>query len=83
MPLNREDFEIGLAETLQAARNQGRETVTVRAGDLHRKLGDYPGPDHRMPICCGVMTRRKGDQDTIIDQPPKGVGASLEIRYVL
>jgi hypothetical protein len=61
----------------------GMPTITVQAGELHRRVGGYPGPNHRMPICCEVMraTMRAGDR--IVAQPPSGIGASLEIEYRL
>jgi len=57
--------------------------VDVISGGLHRRLGHYPGPDHRMPICCNVMKQCMQSGDFIISQPPKGQGASLTIRYQL
>jgi hypothetical protein len=57
--------------------------VDVRAGKLHRSVGGYPGPDHRMPACCSSMIREMGLKDRIVCQPPKGKGASLTVRYKL
>ena len=77
----KEDFEKALEELIVEAKNQGSENVYVSSGDLHRKVGGYPGSNHRMPICCGVMKKRKGVNDVIVNSPPSGIGASLEIRY--
>ena len=57
--------------------------VDVTSGDLHRRVGGYPGPNHRMPICCSVMRQAMQGGDVILDEPPKGNGATLAIRYRL
>lgn len=57
--------------------------VEVRSGDLHRAVGGYPGPNHRMPICCSVMYAMMQEGDQIIKTPPKGKGANLIIQYSL
>ena len=51
----REDFERALATTLEEGATAGHRFLDVRAGDLHRRVGGYPGPSHRMPVCCSVM----------------------------
>jgi len=32
-----------------------RSSVVIRAGDLHARVGECPGPDQRMSLCCEVM----------------------------
>ena len=54
-----------------------------RAGDLHRKLGGYPGAGHRMPVCCRVMQSMMPALTLFVDLPPKGVGARLMIEFKL
>jgi hypothetical protein len=77
------EFERELSAVLSDARAAGRLSVEVTAADLHRRVGGYPGPDHRMATCCGVMHRRRGPRDVIVHQPPSGKGPSLTIRYHL
>lgn len=64
---------------------QGRRTAEIKAGELHRRVGDYPGPSHRMPMCCGVMRDALAPDfgDVMLEEPPSGQGASLTIRYAL
>ena len=59
-----EDFRQVLQRSLDDAQRQGKEFLIVTAGDLHRRVGGYPGPNHRMPACCGAMRSlmRDGDQ---------------------
>ena len=45
--MKREDFEQAL-RALLAGTTGG--ALTVRAGDLHRAVGGYPGRDHRMSV---------------------------------
>jgi len=80
-----DEFREALYGCFYEAFKDHRSTVEVNAGELHRRLGGYPGPDHRMPLCCRVM-RELIDQaagDVILNEPPSGQGASLTIRYVL
>ena len=75
-------FQEGLDHILQEAQRKGLPSIIMKAGDLHRQVGGYPG-DHRMPVCCGVMRRNMKTGDTILDEPAKGTGANLVIRYKL
>jgi hypothetical protein len=80
---SRNDFEMTLDRIIGNAKNAGLTSITVRSGDLHMEVGDYPGPNNRMPICCSVMRSRMRPSDEIIEQPPKGNGANLVIKYFL
>lgn len=80
-----DEFREALYSVFYDAFRQKRTTVDVNAGELHRHVGCYPGPNHRMPLCCRVM-RDAVDRvagDVILNEPPSGQGASLTIRYVL
>ncbi|WP_229668997.1 hypothetical protein [Edaphobacter acidisoli] len=77
------DFWLQLYLLLQNASESGDDCVDVQAGELHRRTGWYPGPTHRMPVCCRVMREEMRDGDTVLDEPEKGAGASLTIRYRL
>ncbi len=75
------DFEAEIRRQWVSAGNAGASNVDIAAGDLHRSLGCYPGPNHRMPNCCSVMKRLMQPDDMILCAPLKGAGASLKIRY--
>lgn len=81
----RDDFKVELYRMMNEAVRQGRTTAEITAGELHRRVGDYPGPNHRMPMCCGVMRDVLAPDmgDVILEEPPSGQGARLTIRYVL
>ena len=68
---------------LSQAERRGIQYIDINSGKLHRKVGDYPGPNHRMPLCCNVMYGEQKDGDRVLSSPPKGYGASLTIRYKL
>jgi hypothetical protein len=53
----------------------------LNAGDIHTSLGQCPGHNHRIPLCCKVMRSLMTQNDEIINEPPKGEGASLTIKY--
>lgn len=76
-------FRAALDRRIALAARAGRQSVEVTSGDLHREVGGYPGPDHRMPSCCNVMTSRMRAGDIIVSQPPKGKGATLTVRYLV
>ena len=65
------------------AQERGAPYIDIKAGELHRCVGAYPGPDHRMPACCAVLRSEMVGGDTVVQEPPKGQGASLTIRYQL
>ena len=75
------DFQAQLDQAFQAAQRKGLSYVDVKSGDLHRQVGGYPGANHRMPVCCNVMRQNMRTGDSVLHEPPKGKGASLEIRY--
>ncbi len=76
-----DDFRSELNRILKQAEEQGLPSVLVNSGDLHRRLGGYPGRSHQMPTCCSVMWSIKGPSDEVMSQPPSGKGATLTIRY--
>lgn len=85
MPTAKE-FEIELHRMMLEAVERGNGFVEINAGDLHKRVGDYPDPNlHRMPVCCEVMRRFASVAigDVVLVEPLKGMGASLTIRYVI
>jgi 5-methylcytosine-specific restriction protein A len=80
----REEFHNALMQVFCDATKGEQAKVDVNAGELHKITGGYPGPDHRMPVCCSVMRAEySADSDFVLESPPKGDGASLTIRYAL
>jgi 5-methylcytosine-specific restriction protein A len=80
-----EDFSNELFQIMAEAAKAGNEFVEIQAGELHRRVGGYPGEDHRIPNCCRVMRGQLAIDygDAVISEPPSGQGASLTIRYRL
>lgn len=78
-----DEFRTELARRFVEAEKRGLSYIKISSGDLHRAVGGYPGPDHRMPVCCSVMETEMRAGDVIESAPPKGKGASLTIRYRL
>ncbi len=77
------EFKSTLNQIFMAAQDKGLPYVELRAGDLHRQVGGYPGSNHRMPVCCSVMKQNMKPGDELLKEPPSGMGASLTIRYKL
>jgi 5-methylcytosine-specific restriction protein A len=78
------DFEKALNDWFREAEQEESPFVDIRADELHSRIGDYPGPFHRMATCCEVMYEHyRPATDKIMQFPPKGKGASMEIRYAL
>lgn len=83
MPTAKE-FREHLFEAFRIAELDGRTSVFVNAGYLHRAVGGYPNrKTNRMPVCCDAMLRAMRKGDVIVSRPPKGKGATLTIRYAL
>jgi hypothetical protein len=80
---NADDFEQEVRRRWAEAEVTGHVSVDVRSGDVHKSLGGYPGPNHRIPDCCQVMKRLMKAGDSIIKQPKSGQGASLAISFAL
>jgi len=79
-----DQFRTTLNDLLNKERQDGHSAVDVNAGELHRRVGGYPGPKHSMPVCCSVMksvAQHVGHE--VLFSPPSGKGASLTIRYLL
>ncbi|MEX0964419.1 MAG: hypothetical protein WDZ52_10330 [Pseudohongiellaceae bacterium] len=79
-----EEFKSTLKEIFSISEGLGLIAIDVNSGNLHRRVGGYPGGgDHRMPICCDVMYAEMGPMDAVIKKPDSGKGASVVIRYAL
>ncbi len=83
MPATSKEFCSALMSLLKEAGRLGFSYVGITAGALHRRVGGYPGTNHRMPVCCAAMRGIMGPSDRIVEQPPSGNGASLLIQYDL
>ena len=86
MPPTADEFRERLREWLKRAEDEGKPHEDINAGELHRDVGGYPpgpGQNHHMRACCGVVRGEMRDGDRIIEEPPKGDGASLTVRYEL
>ena len=77
------DFQQSLYKIFKDAQANENHYIDVNSGELHRRVGGYPGRNHRMPLCCEIMKKNMKTGDQILEQPPKGKGASLTIRYKL
>ena len=72
-----------LCDQVGLARSRGDNTVTFRAGDVHKVLGLEP----RMPNVCQVLEGRKFQEEAMvslmqyIECPPSGQGANLTIKF--
>lgn len=78
-----DEFRSAIRLRFCEAEARGLPQIEINSGQLHRKLGGYPGPKAQMPSCCQAMYHEQTVGDEIISQPPKGKGASLTIRYRL
>ena len=80
-----EDFRIELYRMMYEAVQQGNGTVDVSSDGLHTRVGNYPGPKHRMPMCCLVMRDAVVPDygDIVLGEPSRGQGDNLIIRYVV
>jgi len=77
------DFELALSQLLREGERAGLPYVELDARSVHQRVGGYPGPNHRMPVCCRVMRGNMKLGDQILTEPPSGQGASLKIRFCL
>jgi len=78
-----DDFRAELRRLLKKAEDLGFVAVDINSGNLHRMVGGYPGPDHRMPTCCDVMYSEMSAKDERVSQTESTLGASVVVRYYL
>ncbi len=83
MALTKDDFRRERDRRLAEATARRAPYLDLNAGELHRALGDYPGENHRMPVCCDALYEEQRLGDVTLAQPQKGKGASLTIRFKL
>lgn len=83
LPVGARDFYGELTAQIARAQKHGAPHVEINSGELHRKVGGYPGPGHRMPLCCDALYFEQRVGDEIVCSPKGGKGASLTIRYAL
>lgn len=79
--ISRSDFDKALREFFLKAESNNLASIQLTSKDLHLEVGEYPGPNHRMPTCCKVMRDAMRVGDKTIAAPPKGNGATLRIEY--
>ena len=82
-PPTREDFQRCLEDMLDDARKSGKSSIIVQSKELHIKVGGYPTPYNRMPICCSVMRSRMREGDKRLPDDLKNDGAKMRIHYQL
>ena len=80
---NAQDFRKKIESIFQEAVRNGQLFVDINSGKLHRQIGGYPKHSHRMRNCCSVMRQYYKLGDEILNEPRRGQGASLTIRYFL
>ncbi len=83
MPPSKDDFTAALAQIFSEATAKSLTSVQVSAGELHRRTGEYPGPNHRMPGCCSAMRAAIRTGDMELPNDLKKDGASYAVRYKL
>jgi hypothetical protein len=79
----KQEFEEALKQILRNAREERIPYIDLWSKELHSLVGGYPGPKHNMPSCCTVMRENMNSNDKVLEQPKKGNGANLLIRYYL
>jgi hypothetical protein len=78
-----DEFRAELWSQFREADARNLPQIEINSGQLHKKVGGYPGPKARMPSCCQAMYHEQRACDEVICQPPSGKGATLTIRYRL
>jgi hypothetical protein len=81
MPPTAWDFQNRLMAILNGARQSGQAYVDVESDNLHKEVGGYPNPNHRMPVCWEVMRKLMRAGDSVVKEPTSEQGATLIIRY--
>lgn len=82
--LSIEDFGQEMSMLLYGAASLGLVAVEINAGSFHRRVGGYiEGGQHAMRSCCDALRPAIRPTDEVVEEPPKGKGASFTVRYHL
>lgn len=81
--LTTETFYNSIQLLKQIGRQNNLSQLVITSKEVHKLVGGYPGPNHRMPMCCDAMYKAMEDSDEILEKPPKDKGATLKIKYHL
>ena len=65
-----QDFQRAIDNIFLLAQKSAQPYIDINSGDLHRKVGGYPGRNHRMPNCCSAMRQSMKSGDKILNAPP-------------
>ena len=76
-------FRQELRDQLEQATKRRAQHLLVNAGELHRAVGGYPGPNQRLHSCCDVMKADMVTGDEIVGDLENCQAAALTIRYQL
>ncbi|WP_313669265.1 helix-turn-helix transcriptional regulator [Sandarakinorhabdus sp.] len=80
--MDKQTFKNEIELQLDHARQTGKTSLLISAGEIHRAVGGYPGSGHRMPICCAALRELADELNAdLVSSPPKGNGASLAYRF--
>lgn len=79
-----EEFLDEIRSQLRAAELTGASEIELNAGQVHRKMGGYPGLNHRMKACCEALYAEMHDGlDEVLAAPGRRYGASVTVRFGL
>lgn len=82
--ITKDTFISELRKIFQRETESGSTEVTITASELHRIAGNYPGENHRIPLCCSAMRELFDEKkDIIISESKKDNNALLTISYAL
>jgi hypothetical protein len=76
-------FRQELHDQIEHAIKRRAQNILVNAGELHRAVGGYPGPDQKLHYCCEVMKAEMRTGDAIVGDLANCQAAALTIRYQL
>jgi hypothetical protein len=79
-----DEFREEIRAQLREAELAGASEIELNAGQVHRKMGGYPGLNHQMKPCCDALYAEMHDGlDEVLAAPNKRHGASVTIRFGL
>lgn len=82
--ITKDSFNSELRKIFQRETDSGSTEVTITSSELHRIVGNYPGENHCMPLCCNAMRDLFDEKrDIIISEPKKDNNSILTISYAL
>ena len=77
--ISTDDIRKYIVELKIAAKQDGKKTITLKSGDIHKDLKLKSA----LPQVCNAMRQSMNEGDVVIHTTPSGNSSTIEIQYIV